>query len=331
MSENKRRNLLVGALAVELQVTEPEQVVRVLWESGNDEASMLETLLYDQGIIDQATSRQLAELASKHFANRDAGGGESFSTLIQPSVEHVNDPSGNQSIDPWATNDQRSADPRGREPSDDLKDREPGAARSIRYQIIRDYAKGGLGQVFVALDEELKRHVALKQIQDRFAGNADARQRFMLEAEITGGLEHPGVVPVYGLGVYDDGQPYYAMRFIRGESMEQAIADFHRKFPTQDAMARRDPDRMLELRKLIGRILDVCQAIAYAHSRGVLHRDIKPDNIMLGKYGETLVVDWGLAKVRTRSDSRKQLRPMSYPNGPRQHRTRRAKGHAMEV
>jgi hypothetical protein len=97
-------------------------------------------------------------------------------------------------------------------------------ASDIRYRKVRDYAKGGLGVVSVARDEELNREVALKEIQDRFADDHDKRARFVLEAEITGGLEHPGIVPVYGLGHYDDGRPYYAMRFIRGDSLKEAIA-----------------------------------------------------------------------------------------------------------
>ena len=111
----------------------------------------------------------------------------------------------------------------------------------------------------------------------------------MQEAEITGGLEHPGIVPVYGLGTYADGRPYYAMRFIKGDNLKEAIERFHAAEPV-----RFDS---LEFRQLLGRFVDVCKAVAYAHSRGVLHRDLKPGNIMLGKFGETLVVDWGLAKV----------------------------------
>src|SRR5206468_10313811 len=120
-----------------------------------------------------------------------------------------------------------------------------------------------------------------------------SRSRFVLEAEITGGLEHPGIVPVYGLGQYADGRPYYAMRFVRGDSLKQALEQFHKA----DVPGRDPGERSLEMRKLLGRMIDVCQAIAYAHSRSVLHRDLKPGNIMLGKYGETLVVDWGLAKA----------------------------------
>src|SRR5207302_1452341 len=106
-----------------------------------------------------------------------------------------------------------------------------------------------------------------------------------------GGLEHPGVVPVYGLGQYADGRPFYAMRFIKGDSLKDTIERFHKS-----AAPWGTGERALELRKLLGRFLDVCNAIAYAHSRGVLHRDLKPGNVMLGQFGETLVVDWGLAK-----------------------------------
>ena len=135
--------------------------------------------------------------------------------------------------------------------------------------------------------------MALKEIQKRHANNPDSRARFLREAEITGGLEHPSIVPVYGLGHYADGRPYYAMRFIRGDSLEEAVENYH----DLRALKSNPGELAVELRKLLARFLDVCNAIAYAHSRGVLHRDLKPSNIMLGKYGETLVVDWGLAKA----------------------------------
>jgi len=98
-----------------------------------------------------------------------------------------------------------------------------------RFRILRPHAKGGLGQVSVALDEELHREVALKELQDHHADDPHSRSRFTLEAEITGGLEHPGIVPVYGLGQYADGRPFYAMRFIRGDSLKDALERFHRK------------------------------------------------------------------------------------------------------
>jgi serine/threonine protein kinase len=168
----------------------------------------------------------------------------------------------------------------------------------LRYRILRPHARGGLGEIFVALDQELHREVALKEIKEERAHDSVSRGRFLLEAEITGGLEHPGIVPVYGLGQYSDGRPFYAMRFIKGDNLKEAIRRFH-----EAEKPGRDPgERSLALRDLLRRFVDVCNAVAYAHSRGVLHRDLKPGNIMLGKYGETLIVDWGLAKSVGRSD-----------------------------
>ncbi|WP_020471030.1 serine/threonine-protein kinase [Zavarzinella formosa] len=160
-----------------------------------------------------------------------------------------------------------------------------------RFRVLRPHARGGLGEVFVAQDQEINREVALKEILSKHAVDADSRGRFLMEAEITGGLEHPGIVPVYGLGTYSDGRPYYAMRFIHGDSLKEAINHFYEK-PISD-----ESERNVAFRNLLKRFVDVCNAIGYAHSRGVLHRDLKPGNIMIGKYGETLVVDWGLAKT----------------------------------
>jgi serine/threonine protein kinase len=97
----------------------------------------------------------------------------------------------------------------------------------LRFRILRPHAKGALGQVSVAEDQELQREVALKEIQEERADDPNVRARFLLEAKITGGLEHPGIVPVYGLGASGDGRPFYAMRFIRGNSLKDAIDRFH--------------------------------------------------------------------------------------------------------
>ena len=189
---------------------------------------------------------------------------------------------------------------------DDLVDgiARPNASDAIdageRFRVLRPHARGGLGAVFLAIDRELHREVALKRMRRRHARDPVSRSRFLLEAEITGGLEHPGIVPVYALSASDEVRPYYAMRFIRGDSLKEAIAAFH----GNEALRRDTSGRSLGLRKLLGRFLDVCNAIDYAHGRGVLHRDIKPANIIVGKHGETLVVDWGLAKPIGRTETR---------------------------
>lgn len=159
-----------------------------------------------------------------------------------------------------------------------------------RYSDIRLHAVGGLGEVYVAQDRQLNRKVALKRLRPRSQAAASAGLRFLREAEMTGRLEHPGVVPIYGLGHDDGGLPYYVMRFIEGATLADAIKAFH-------SLDAQSPERTLELAKLLRRFLDVCHAIDFAHSRGVLHRDLKPANVMLGEFGETLVVDWGLAKL----------------------------------
>jgi serine/threonine-protein kinase len=161
-----------------------------------------------------------------------------------------------------------------------------------RYRIVRLHAKGGLGEVFVADDMELNRQVALKRMQERCRNDPDSRRRFLQETEITARLEHPGIVPVHGLVQDQDGNPCYAMRFIQGESLEEALRRFHEA----DSAGRAPGERSLGLRHLLSRFVAVCNAVAYAHNRGILHRDLKPGNVMLGKFGETLVVDWGLAK-----------------------------------
>lgn len=158
-----------------------------------------------------------------------------------------------------------------------------------RYRVLRPLAKGGLGEVFIALDQGLHREVALKLIQPHLARDEQSLARFLVEAEVTGRLEHPGIVPVYALGWHDDGRPYYSMRFVRGDTLKEAIDRFHAGAGFSGPL--------LGFRQLLARFVTVCNVVAYAHSRGVLHRDLKPANIMLGDFGETLVLDWGLAKI----------------------------------
>ena len=161
----------------------------------------------------------------------------------------------------------------------------------FRFEIVRKHDEGNLGIVLIARDKELNREVALKEIKPEQLDER-SREQFLIEAMVTGNLEHPGIVPVYSLGQHpEDGRPYYAMRFVRGRNLQKLIDAFYHDDDSSAA------DRRLVFRRLLKNFVDVCNAVGYAHSRGVVHRDLKPANIMVGNHGETLVVDWGLAGV----------------------------------
>ncbi len=153
------------------------------------------------------------------------------------------------------------------------------------------HAKGGLGAVYTAHEVKANRKVAVKFIHRKLVGDPESATRFALEAEVTGRLEHPGVVPLYGIGKSAQGRDFYYMRFIEGETLDDAIRRFHRSRQNRSSYG----EQSVEFRRLLSSFVSACKTIAYAHNRGIVHRDIKPTNIMLGRYGETLVVDWGLA------------------------------------
>jgi serine/threonine protein kinase len=177
-----------------------------------------------------------------------------------------------------------------------------------RYETVRSHKSGGMGEVLLARDLEVDRDVAMKQIVEKWADHQENQVRLLFEAEVTGGLEHPGVVPVYGIGRHPGGRPFYVMKFISGITLFDAIRSYHSAKP-EDV----DPaERAFEFRRLLKRFVEVCNTVAYAHSRGVIHRDLKPENVMLGSYGETLVVDWGLAElVDGKGSSASPLKPRS--------------------
>jgi serine/threonine protein kinase len=183
---------------------------------------------------------------------------------------------------------------------------------SAQFTKLKIHARGGLGVVYEAYDAEFHRQVALKFLKPENDHPGENRERFRKEAEVTAQLEHPGIVPIYGMGNDDSGHPCYAMRFIDGQSMHDAILALHNAdSPNLEELAEllgqiqgsrtipstTDDLRDRVFRELLLRFKAVCETIAYAHSRSILHRDIKPINIMLGKFGETLVVDWGIAKA----------------------------------
>jgi eukaryotic-like serine/threonine-protein kinase len=292
------RNLLFGITALQNDFITRDALIAAMNAWALEKHRPIGEILVERGALDPGDRDALEAMIARRLARHGGDPARSLAALgstagVADDLRRaVDDPDVLASIAQIATESQ--LDPHATRAPETVDYTPVG----LRYRKVRDHAVGGLGIVYVAHDEELRREVALKEIKPEYADNPASQSRFVLEAEITGGLEHPGIVPVYGLGHHGDGRPFYAMRFIRGDSLKHAIAVFH-----ADGTLKRDPGaRGLALQKLLRRFLDVCNAIAYAHSRGVLHRDLKPDNVMVGKYGETLVVDWGLAKAVGRSD-----------------------------
>ncbi len=170
-----------------------------------------------------------------------------------------------------------------------------------RYTLLRMLGHGGLGDVWLARDEYLNRNVAIKEMNRSALKSEKAWLRFHREAEITGHLEHPNVVPLYQAGTHPEtNEPFYAMRFVGKRTLEDAIGEYHERCQ----LGKCDP---LLLHRLLTAFLDVCQAIAYSHSRGVIHRDLKPSNVALDNFGQVIVLDWGLAKVADDGELGSQL------------------------
>jgi WD40 repeat protein/serine/threonine protein kinase len=165
-----------------------------------------------------------------------------------------------------------------------------------RYELRGLHAEGGIGEVWLAYDTELGREVALKVLRPERAGDPALEARFLHEARITGRLQHPGIVPVYELAPgdaagADDQPPFYTMRLVQGRTLTEAVCDYH----ARRAAGAAGP---LDLVTLLNAFVSVCQTVAYAHARGVIHRDLKPDNVALGDFGEVVVLDWGFAKIQ---------------------------------
>ena len=149
---------------------------------------------------------------------------------------------------------------------------------ATKYQLTNELARGGMGTVYLAEDKELSRQVAIKVLNSSDAA-VDLRPRMIREAQIIARLEHPGIVPVHDVGVLPDGRVFYAMKYVRGKRLDEYTAETD------------------SLRDRLRKFQAACDAVAFAHAHGVIHRDLKPQNIMIGSFGEVLVLDWGVAKI----------------------------------
>jgi serine/threonine protein kinase len=146
------------------------------------------------------------------------------------------------------------------------------------YEILGEHARGGMGRILLALDRRIGRRVALKEL---LSTKPELRARFLRETLLTACLQHPGVVPVYEAGQWPDGTPFYAMKLISGETLREMLDEL-------------PPQRRLTL---LPRLIAAVDAVTFAHARRVVHRDLNPSNILCGPFGDTYVIDWGLAKV----------------------------------
>jgi serine/threonine-protein kinase len=262
-STDADRNLLFGILALQMDFIEREQLIEAMHDWVLAKEKPLSELLIQNGALEPSDRDLLEPMVARHVEIHQGDAEKSLGSLssvgsVRDDLRSIADSDVAQSVG-YISLAHRASDL-------DTTELFTGASTSAgqRFRVLRFHAEGGLGKISVALDAELHREVALKEIHATRADDPDTRARFILEAEITGRLEHPGIVQVYGLGQYDDGRPFYVMRFIRGNSLKVAIDQFH-----EANKNGRDPsERMLELRKLLGRFIDVCNAIEYAHSRG---------------------------------------------------------------
>ncbi len=149
---------------------------------------------------------------------------------------------------------------------------------STKYRIVKELARGGMGTIYLAEDPELNRQIAIKVLNTPEV-TAEMTRRVVREAQIIAKLEHPGILPIHDVGVLADGRVFYAMKLVRGSRLDEYVA------------------RVNSIKDRLRKFQAACDAVAFAHAHGVVHRDLKPQNIMIGSFGEVLVLDWGVAKI----------------------------------
>jgi eukaryotic-like serine/threonine-protein kinase len=286
MSISTDRNLLFGLLAVQNGFISRDALHRAFnaWMQSTERP--LGDVLTEQHELNADERQYLDALTDRYVLNHNGEPKRSLASINAAEVAAALGLNGETNV---PASDACVSSATG----DDVVSSAPPESDGRRFSVLRPHARGGLGQVHIAFDRELHREVALKELLSHVADSEEARRRFMLEADITSRLEHPGIVPMYGLGVGADGKPYYVMRLIRGETLQQAIDELFGKSESKDF----DGERRRQLHHMLRQFITVCQTVAYAHTRGIIHRDLKPANVVLGDYGETFVVDWGLAKV----------------------------------
>ena len=302
------REFLFGILAVQTGLASPQQVMSAASAYLIDKTRTISDRLLADGVLKPAHAEMLGNMVSAAIKAHGGdvqgtlhslGGDRAVLTSFGGSIQL--DPRGELSIVPRDASsvDDAAAGAEATTVTSEQTGRYVPRGGSAEAAEI---GRGGLGRVWIASDEHLGREVAIKELLADGSGSSVGRlgtgkatgtsglvMRFLREARVTGQLEHPNIVPVHEVGRRADGAYYYAMRLVRGRTLDDALKGC------------RSLDERL---KLLHHFVDLCNAVAYAHSRGVVHRDLKPANVMIGEFGETVVLDWGLAKVRGKEDIR---------------------------
>jgi serine/threonine protein kinase len=287
------RNLLFGVLALQADLIDASQFIEacLLWTTRKNER--LADLLLGRGWIEPADKDHLEYLLERKL-QKHAGNAQASLAAIPDNIK--------RSLAALEDDDiQRSLAGGPPAPVErPLTTVDHVLSLAERYSQLRLYATGGIGRVWLAHDSALGRDVALKELRPERAAHGTHAARFLQEAQITGQLEHPGIIPVYELVRARDGQqPFYTMRFVKGRTLSKAARAYH------DRRSAGQADT-LELLTLLNAFVTVCNTVAYAHSRGVIHRDLKGQNVILGDFGEVVVLDWGLAKLVGRPEGEAQ-------------------------
>jgi PAS domain S-box-containing protein len=296
------RNLLFGVLALQADLIDSVQFVEActLWTARKQAA--LADLLVERGWIAAADKVHVDYLVERKLQKH---GGDAQASLaaapdhVKRSLAALDDPDIQRSL-------AGPPKPHGLVLDETV---DLAAVPRSRYSLTRLHATGGIGRIWLARDADLGRDVALKELRPERADDSSLWARFLKEAKITGQLEHPGVVPVYELARRPENQqPFYTMQFVKGRTLTEAARSYHQKRAAGQADS-------LEFLTLLNAFVTVCNTIAYAHARGVIHRDLKGQNIVLGDFGEVIVLDWGLAKLVNRPESEAEMPPIALDSG----------------
>ncbi len=282
------RNLLFGVLAFQDEYIDLAQLAAICRAWAADKSRSMPQLLVERQWLSpqerEELDRKIERKLKRFVGDAHATLGAVADGAVRDVLKQVNDPDISESLSSWPDSGHVLMETL-------VPDALAADKTSSRYTLTHVHGKGGIGQVWLAYDKQLNREVALKELRPERSRNSDVWRRFLREAQITGQLQHPNIVPVYDLDRrVKDQQPFYTMKLVQGRTMRDAIAVYHEQRGAGCA-------GMLELNQLLQSFVSVCHAVAYAHSRGVVHRDLKPHNIVLGDFGEVIVLDWGEAKL----------------------------------